>query len=248
MIQKDVLPNGMKVMSERITHVQSVAVGAWVGCGSRHEEESAGGISHFIEHMMFKGTSRRTAAQLAEEMDAIGGDMNAFTDKEHTCYYARALSEYLPVAVDIIGDMLLHSALPEEELQREKNVVLDEIKRYEDSPDDMVHDLFAGSLWRNHPLGRPVIGTPQSVEGLTRDDLRGYMARHYTTDRTILSVAGNFERDELLPLIERVFGEMPCASAERVEDPPIPSDRETLVEKDTEQVHFCLGTTGFAHT
>jgi len=245
MIRKHVLPNGIRLVCERIAYVQSVAIGIWVGCGSRYEEERVSGISHFIEHMAFKGTGCRTASQLAEAMDAIGGDLNAFTDKEHTCFYARVLSEHLPIAVDILSDMLLHSAFPEEELEREKHVVLDEIHRHEDSPDDLVHDLLAGALWKEHPLGRPVIGTPEAVGALTRQDLLDYVARHYTAGRTVISVAGHFDPQQLLPMIAEAFGGMDHTQRE----PPPPDlpahTTPSIISRDTEQVHFCLGTKGF---
>src|SRR5437660_2793522 len=150
-IEVSTLPNGIRIVSETVPHVQSVSVGIWVGVGERDEEKPVRGISHFIEHMLFKGTSKRTSRQIADEIESRGGSLNAFTDKEYTCYYAKALSEHVDIVMDVLTDMMLHSLLDKEELEREKNVVIEEIKRYKDQPDDTVHDLFAETLWSSHP-------------------------------------------------------------------------------------------------
>src|SRR5579871_3013392 len=186
-IEITTLGNGVRVVSETVTHVQSVSVGLWVGVGSRDEDKDVRGITHFIEHMLFKGTPARDARQIADEIESRGGSLNAFTDKEYTCYYAKALAEHAGIVMDVLSDMLRHSLLDPDELHRERNVVLEEIKRYQDTPDDIVHDIFTQTLWITHPLGRPVIGTSRTVESLERRDLVDYIAAHYTPDRIVIS-------------------------------------------------------------
>lgn len=241
------LPGGVRVVSEEVTHVQSVAIGLWVGVGSRNEEMPVRGITHLIEHMLFKGTSRRSARELADEVESRGGRLNAFTDKEFTCYYVRALAEHAEVAMDVLCDMLLNSLLDAEELRREKNVVLEEIKRHEDSPEDSVHDLFASALWRSHPLGRPTIGTTRTVMALEPEHLRTYMQRHYTPDRIVVAASGNIAHGQLVEMVARYLGRLEGAPHRSAERPPRPTCECRCVRKRTEQVHFCLGTQGFAH-
>src|SRR5436305_7660306 len=171
------LPNGIRVVSEHVPHAQGVAVGLWIDSGARDEGEASAGLSHFIEHLLFKGTERRSAREIAEELDAVGGQINAFTDKEYTCYYAKVLPEHVAIALDVLADMLQHPKLDPEELDREKNVVLEEIKEHEDTPEDLIHDVFAHTLWPRHPLGRSVLGSAEVVQALTRDDLLAYLGR-----------------------------------------------------------------------
>jgi len=208
MIQREVLPNGLRIVTETITYVQSVALGIWIGVGARDETDELRGISHAIEHMLFKGTERRNAQQIADEMDSVGGDINAFTSKEHTCYHVRVLSEYVPLAVDILSDMVLKSVVDPDELAREQNVILEEIKRRDDEPEDLVHDLFGETLWPTHVLGKPVIGTPETVSALRRGDLLDYMERRYTPDTIVVSAAGNLNHDELVAMIAQRFGDL----------------------------------------
>src|SRR2546430_4175352 len=163
---------GLKITTEPMDHVRTVAIGIWIATGSRCEEAAHNGISHSIEHLLFKGTATRSALAIAEAMDAIGGQLNAFTDKEHTCYYLRVLSDHLAEGVDILADMLLHPAIDPEALEKERQVLVEEIKMYEDAPDDLVHDVLAETMWPGHPLGRPISGSLESIERLTRDDLR----------------------------------------------------------------------------
>jgi predicted Zn-dependent peptidase len=185
--QKTVLPNGLRVITEKIPHVRSVSLGVWIAAGSRLERPDQAGISHLIEHMLFKGTEGRNAREISSAIDGRGGTLNAFTAKEHTCYYVRCLDEHLPIAVDLLDDMLRHSLLDPEELRKEKGVVCEEIKMYEDVPDDLVHDLFVSELWPDHPLGRPIAGTTDSVMGFGREDLLAYMADHYRDDQIVIS-------------------------------------------------------------
>jgi len=244
-VNKTTLPKGIRVLSESVPYVDSVSVGVWVDVGSRDEHGKSRGISHFIEHMLFKGTERRSARQIADEMDSVGGHLNAFTDKETTWYYAKVLSEHLPTAVDIIADMILHSSVDPVELDRERNVVLEEIKRHEDTPDDLVHDIFGQTLWQGHPLGNPVIGTRGAVEGFTRESLLRHIANAYTPDNIVVSAAGHFEHGYLVELIERHFGGM---SGHQTRKRPLPTKaagESRFAVKPIEQVHFCIGTPGY---
>ncbi|RYD06797.1 hypothetical protein N752_02355 [Desulforamulus aquiferis] len=203
--QKEVLPNGVRILSQQVPHVRSVALGIWVDVGSRDESDSTAGISHYIEHMLFKGTHNRTAKQIAEELDAVGGQLNAFTTKEYTCYYAKVLDEHFGLAVDILTDMLFNSKIDEQDVEREKNVILEEIKMYEDAPDELVHDMFAKTIWSGHPLGRPIIGTTETVSSFTFEDLRSFMKSNYTPHRLVISVAGNVSHQQVVEKLTPIF-------------------------------------------
>src|SRR5574341_1277622 len=168
MVRRSELPNGIRVVSEQMAGVPSCTAGIWVESGSRFEQRQQGGISHFLEHLFFKGTERRTAAQIAEEIDAVGGVLNAFTGKEYTCYYAKVLDEHLPLALDLLADVFTHSQFAEDEIERERTVIVQEISQIEDTPDDYVHDLFTQAFWPGHPLARPIAGTAETVSGLRR--------------------------------------------------------------------------------
>jgi predicted Zn-dependent peptidase len=200
------LPNGVRVVSETVGHVQSVSIGLWVDAGSVDEPAPVRGISHFIEHMLFKGTEKRSAQQIAEEIESRGGSLNAFTDKECTCFYAKALAEDAGVAMDVLSDMVLDSRLDPDDLALEQNVVIEEIKRHEDTPDETIHDIFAQTLWTRHPLGRPVLGTAKTVSELDQGAVRGYMGGHYTPDRMVLAAAGNVPHGDLVDLASRMLG------------------------------------------
>ncbi|MEP6757277.1 MAG: pitrilysin family protein [Chthonomonadales bacterium] len=239
------LANGVRVVSETVTHVQSVSVGIWVGAGSRGEETSERGITHFIEHMLFKGTERRTARQIADEIESRGGSLNAFTDKEYTCYYAKALAEHVDIVMDVLSDMLRHSVLDPEELAREQNVVLEEIKRYKDTPDDTIHDIFLQTLWSSHPLGRPVIGVEKTVGAIRRQDIIDYMSSNYTPDRIVVSVSGAVPHALVVELAEKFLGSMSGAPKTFRSKAPISSGKSKHVRKKTEQVHFCYGSNAY---
>src|SRR6266849_370490 len=172
--RKSVLSNGIRVLTEQMPHVRSVAVGVWVETGSRYESEIRGGVSHLIEHLVFKGTATRTAEDIARTMDSVGGQMDAFTTKEHTCFYVQVLDDHLPLAVDLLTDILLRPLFNADELEREKSVVLQELKMVEDTPDDVIHDLFAAQVWSGHPLGRPILGTRELVEGFPREAIAAH--------------------------------------------------------------------------
>lgn len=244
--RRTVLDNGLTVVSESVPYVRSATIGVWVRAGSRYETDAENGISHFIEHMMFKGTERRDARRIAEDIDAVGGQLNAFTGKESTCYYARVLDEDIPLAVDLLADMLLHSTFDEREIEKEKKVIIEEIKMYEDSPDELVHDLFADAVLGSHPLGRSVLGDAASVQALQRDHLIDYMQRHYTAGNMVVAAAGNVNHDELVSMVADRFGACRQGMSPVIRQIPEPGARRVLRIKDTEQVHLCFGGLGFA--
>ena len=237
--------NGIRIVTERVPYVQSVSLGIWVDTGGRDETDSTAGISHFIEHLLFKGTERRSAQAIAEELDAVGGQINAFTDREYTCYYVKVLPEHVPLAQEILADMLQHSVMDPTEIAREKNVILEEIKRHEDTPDELVHDLFAETLWPEHPLGRSVIGRAEVIEGLTREQIVSFLREQYLPSRMVVAAAGNLDHDAIVAGVEQTLGSMPAGERGHELYPPQISDHEIEVPKPTEQVHFCLGTRGY---
>ncbi len=241
------LPNRLRVLSEELPDLPSVTVGIWVENGSRYETNEQAGISHFLEHLFFKGTTRRTATQIAEEIDAVGGVVNAFTSKEYTCYYAKVLPEHLPLALDVLGDIFLHSRFAEEEIERERSVILQEISQAEDTPDDYVHDLFSLAFWPGHPLSRPVAGSAATVGPLRRDDFLHFLEARYRPDRVLLSAAGHVRHDDLAAVVERTFGGLRGASAPDVVHPPQPRPGLTIHAKPLEQLHICLGVPGIPH-
>lgn len=241
---KTTLPNGVRIVSETVDHVGSASIGLWCRTGSSHETDREAGITHFIEHMLFKGTERRTAKGIAEEIEGRGGMLNAFTDKEQTCYYCRVLADDAPVAVDVLCDMVRHSKLDPEELDREKGVVLEEIKRSEDEPDDHVHDLHLETLWPDHILGKPVIGTPESVSSFSRDDLATYINRRYRGPQILLAAAGRIEHEAFVEWAGEFLGDLPGDEPTPILPRPAATAGETYVSKEVEQVHFCIGTTG----
>ena len=183
-IVRDVLPNGLRLLTERMPHVRSVSIGVWLARGSRHEPLEQSGIAHFVEHMLFKGTATRSAEDIAQTIDSIGGQMDAFTAKEYASYYFKVLDEHLPLAVEVLADIVMHPAFSDDDIGREKKVVLEEIKMVEDTPDDLVHELFTESFWQGHPLGRPILGTKETVESLTQDGLRALLHEHLLRART----------------------------------------------------------------
>ncbi|MEW5423083.1 M16 family metallopeptidase [Amorphus sp. 3PC139-8] len=211
------LANGLPVVTDRMGHVESVSLGLWVGRGSRSERESEHGISHLLEHMAFKGTSRRSARRIAEEIEAVGGELDAATSVETTAYHARVLREDVPLMVDILGDILRNSSFDSEELAREKHVILQEIGAARDTPDDYLFDLFPQAAWRGQPIGRPILGTPETVEGFGADALRGYLARQYRAPDMVFSAAGAVEHDEIVALAREHFGDLPSDPAPEVE-------------------------------
>ncbi|WNQ13781.1 pitrilysin family protein [Paenibacillus aurantius] len=240
---KHQLSNGVRVVLEKIATGRSVSFGIWVRTGSRNESVKQNGISHFIEHMLFKGTDRYSAKDIAEVFDGIGGNVNAFTTKEYTCYYAKVLDEHLPIAVDVLSDMFFHSRFDQGELEKERNVILEEISMYDDTPDDLVHDLLAKAAYGDHPLGYTILGPEENLLAMTPDDLRAYMDEHYAIPNTVISLAGNFG-DDVLDLIERHFGEFRTAGIEQSSSSPVFQSELEYESKQTEQNHICLSLPG----
>jgi predicted Zn-dependent peptidase len=242
--KETVFHNGVKLVTETMMDVRSVAMGIVVGAGSGLEKESLAGISHFIEHMAFKGTKKRSAFQIASELDAVGGKMNAYTSKELTTYYAVTLDRHMDVAVDVLSDIFLNSVYDAKEMELEKGVIVEEIKMYQDTPDELIHDFFTEVIYHGHPLGRPTIGSEKSVRSIGRDDVIDYTKHLYTPDNTIIALAGNVRHEDAVKLIEPAFSAMKgkFPSAERI--CPTIKKAERLKHKKTEQVHMCLGTKG----
>ncbi len=246
MYKKQVLDNGITVLTEEIPHLLSVSIGIWVKVGSRHEDSVNNGISHFIEHLLFKGTERRSALDIAKEIDSVGGVLNAFTGREYTCFYAKVLSKDLPLAIDLLSDVYNNPLFDSEELDKEKGVILQEIKMVEDTPDDIVHDLFAQNLWKDHPLGFPILGNAETITSVTSDDVKNYFDQYHDPEAVIISAAGNLKHEELVSLLEKSFGNTYGESRHRTLSTPSPNTGVIVDERDLEQVHFCLGTTAFS--
>lgn len=244
-IVRDVLPNGLRVLTERMPHVRSVSIGVWLTRGSRHESAAQSGIAHFVEHMLFKGTATRSAEEIAQTVDSIGGQMDAFTAKEYAGYYLKVLDEHLPLAIDVLADIVMNPAFRDDDIEREKKVVLEEIKMVEDTPDDLVHELFTERFWAGHPLGRPILGQPETVEALTADVLRQYFSGVYTAPNLIVAAVGNIEHDRVRDLVARAFDALPRLSIVAAETPPDVVPGVTIRHKDLEQSHVCLGTSGY---
>lgn len=233
----------MRIVLENIPTVRSVAIGVWIGTGSRSEHPEINGVSHFLEHMFFKGTKTRSARDIAESFDQIGGQVNAFTSKEYTCYYAKVLDEHSNQALDVLADMFFNSAFDEEELAREKNVVYEEIKMYEDTPDDIVHDLLGKAVYGDHPLGYPILGTEETLKTFNGDSLRSYMEKMYIPENVVISVAGNVD-DSFIKEVEKYFGTYTSSYDAHQYVQPAFHTSHIARKKDTEQAHLCLGFEG----
>lgn len=243
-MKKYTLSNGLRVIVESIPTCRSVSFGIWVKTGSRNETPENSGISHFIEHMLFKGTKQRTAKDIADVFDGIGGNVNAFTSKEYTCYYAKVLDQHLPIAIDTLADMFFESEFDEGELAKEKNVILEEISMYEDTPDDKVHDDASRASFGSHPLAFSILGAEEKLMGMTADTLRDYMRGHYRVDNTVISVAGNVEPEAVLELLERHFGRFDARGESAPLHPPLFKGEYLFHKKKTEQNHICLSFQG----
>ncbi|MEG1560709.1 MAG: pitrilysin family protein [Clostridia bacterium] len=246
-IEVDSLKNGIRVVSERMDGFNSVALNVWLNTGSVYEREDEGGASHFIEHMLFKGTEKRSALEIAAEMDSIGGNMNAFTAKECTCYYARVLNENLHIAADMLADILYNSKFDSTEMEKEKGVICEEILMTEDTPDDVVHEAACSLYYQDDPLSKPILGTQESVRAFTHDSLTDYMKRNYTPKNIIISCAGSFNKENLLNELESAFSK---TSERDIKNEPIivtenNSRKFIAIEKDVEQVHMCIALPGF---
>lgn len=248
MHHKTTLPNGLRVVTEEIPSLFSASIGIWVMCGSRYEQAEERGISHFIEHLLFKGTTTRTAQDIAREIDSLGGILNAFTSKEHTCFYAKVLDHHLPTAIELLADAFQNSTFPPEEMEREREVILQEIHQVQDTPDDFIHDLFYQSLYKGHPLGWPIAGTEEIVSKLTRDDLMTFMSRTYSAGRVIVSAAGNITHGKVLDLLGRYFSLPHEQSTPLTFSAPAATSPLSVNYKELEQVHCCLGVKGLPST
>jgi predicted Zn-dependent peptidase len=247
MIVKEVLDNGLTLLTEAMPHVRSVAIGVWVKRGSRHERLEQTGLSHFIEHMVFKGTKARSAEAIASEVDSIGGHMDAFTAKEYAAFHLKVLDEHLPLAVEILGDIVMNPLFDRLEMAKEKKVIFEEIKMVEDTPDDLVMELFSQAFWPDHPLGRPILGTRQSVAGFDRDEMAAFFRSVYHPGNIVIAAAGNLDHRKVSALIHRHFGDLAPGKMTRPKAQP-PTARAAIVtrsKKELEQVHVCLGTPAF---
>lgn len=240
-----ILSNGLRIVGERLPYVRTVSVGVWLHVGSMMERPEENGLSHFLEHMVFKGTTHRGTRQIAEEMDAVGGQLNAFTGKDCTCFYAKVIDEDLELAVDMLADLTCHATMDEGELQKERGVILEEISMDEDSPEDLVTDLLSAAQFGGQSLGQPILGTAEKVAAYTREDLLAYRAHHYAPRETVVSLCGNYDSAKVLALCERYFGQwrndVPALALAQMH----PLDGQIAYrEKDTEQTHLCLGFPG----
>ena len=248
MYRKDTLSNGIRVVSETLPKSRSVSIGVWVKVGSRHEPQEIGGISHFIEHLFFKGTLKRTAKDIAIEMDSLGGEMNAFTSQETTTFYAKVVDEHLPVAIDILSDILLGSKFDPAEMEKERKVILEEIKGVEDTPDDYIHELFTNTVWPDNSLGRPILGTKDTIKSLKHENIIAYIDNYYSPKEIVISVAGNFEHARLIELLDASFGKLSRVGIPKNEVAPAFTHAMVVKKKQLEQVQLCIGCKGLHYT
>jgi predicted Zn-dependent peptidase len=240
------LPNGIKVITEAMPHVRSVSVGVWISSGSRRETGDQNGLSHFIEHMLFKGTANRSAEAIARSVDSIGGNLDAFTAKEMVCFNTKVLDEHLPVAMDVLSDLVLNPAFREEDIEKEKGVILEEIKMDADSPDYLVHEIFSSNFWKDHPLGKPILGTRETVKRFNQTSVRDYYRSVYTPANLLITAAGNLTHDRLVGLARERFESVAAAPPEPPQAVPTTHARVSLKsKKDLEQVHVCLGVPSY---
>ena len=228
-----------------MTQVRSVSIGVWLTRGSRHESADKSGIAHFVEHMLFKGTGTRSAEDIAQAIDSIGGQLDAFTAKEYASYYIKVLDEHLPLAMDILTDIVRNPAFSVEDIEREKKVVVEEIKMVEDTPDDLVHELFTQGFWENHPLGRPILGTRETVESFSAEVLREYFQQAYTARNLIVSAVGNVEHERVRELVEKGFGSLPANGSVLGEHAPQVVPKVLIRNKELEQSHLCVGVSSY---
>jgi predicted Zn-dependent peptidase len=235
-------------VSETLPKSRSVSIGVWVKVGSRHESPELGGVSHFIEHLFFKGTEKRSAKDIAIEMDSLGGEMNAFTSQETTTYYAKVVDEHLPVVIEILADILLGARFDPVEMEKERKVILEEIKGVEDTPDDYIHELFTNTVWPDNSLGRPILGTRDTIKSLKHDDIISYIGKYYHPKEIVISVAGNFEHARLIELLNQHFGKLARPGDSKNESAPAFTHAVSVKKKQLEQVQLCLGCRGLYYT
>lgn len=240
-IQKTVLSSGISVVTEEMPDVESSTIGIWVNTGSRNETGRLLGVSHFIEHLLFKGTDTRTALDISREIESVGGVLNAFTGREYTCFYAKVLNKDLPLAIDLLSDIFLNSKFDSKEMEKEKLVVLQEIKMVEDTPDDLIHDLFAERLWQDHPLGTSILGSSGTIKAMDRDDITGYFRAHYHTGSVFVAAAGGLGHKKVARLLNKTLGRLKKTGVKAALSAPKPCPGLKLHKKKLEQVHLCLG-------
>jgi len=249
MYRKTTLNNGIRVVTEYIPHVNSVSLGIWVKTGSRDEREEEGGIAHFIEHMLFKGTENRTALEIAKEIDGVGGVLNAYTSREYTNFYAKVLEKDFDLAIDLLADIFLHSLFSPQEIERERGVIFQEINMVEDTPDELIQDLFNQHYFLGHPLGKPILGSYQSISPLTQTDLTEFFRTYYLCpSRIIVSVAGKLDHDAVVEKVDATLGRIRASQEQRVVNTPDPQPSIHVFPKNLEQVHLCMGTKGVFQT
>jgi predicted Zn-dependent peptidase len=246
--RKTTLKNGIKVITEEIPYLKSVSIGVWAITGSRDEASHENGISHFIEHLLFKGTERRTAFDIAKEIDSVGGTLNAFTGREYTCYYAKVIDKNLPLAMDLLSDIFLHPLMEPSDVEKERMVILQEIKMVEDTPDDYIHDLFNRVCWGDHPLGFPICGSAERVQAFTRDQIYQFFKRSYPPNRIIVCAAGSLLHQEVVDQVGKTFGQISVANLSKERSRPEAISTTNIKKRDLEQVHICLGTKGLQYS
>lgn len=245
-IHRSALQNGLQVLTEPIDSVRSVSIGMWVKTGSRNESHEQAGVTHFLEHMIFKGTQTRSPYQIANALESLGGHLNAFTGTEYTCYYARCLDTHLPIAIEVLSDMVNNSVFPTEEIEKEKKVILEEMKMYRDSPDDFIFEEFSNQVFGHHPLGRPIIGFEHTVKSVDQQSLFNYVDQRYYPSNMIVATAGNVRHDEVLALLEqwyrgRVADNHPSGQELNLKPVPIPGGDRRVLTKKIEQTHYIIG-------
>jgi predicted Zn-dependent peptidase len=247
-VKKDTLPNGLMVITEAMPAVRSVSIGVWLRVGSRQESEAENGLTHFIEHMVFKGTGKRSAEEIAKAADAIGGHLDAFTSKEYTSFSIKVLDEHLTRAFDILADLVRRPLFRAQDISKEGRVVQEEIRMVEDIPDDLVHEMFTQRYWRGHALGRPILGVRRTVRSFDRRRVLGFYRRHYTPANLLVTAAGHLDHRRILDLADQAFGDLPAGSAAPPQAPPLPHPHLCYRrKKELEQAHLCVGTEACAY-
>ncbi len=245
---KSALNNGIRVVYEKIPYIRSVCAGIWIGTGSSNENQDINGISHYIEHMLFKGTYKRTAKEIAEAIDNIGGQINAFTGKECTCYYTKTLDTHFDIAIDVLSDMIYNSKFDENDLKIEKRVIIEEINMYEDSPEELVHDVLSETVWKGSSLGSPILGTKESLEKIKRKSIHSYLEQQYIPENIVISIAGNVEYEYMMDLLESKFNKIPSKNNNSNSELTAKFNMDKqLKEKETEQIHLCIGFESLEH-
>jgi predicted Zn-dependent peptidase len=246
-IETTTLPNGLRIITERMAHVRSVSLGVWIRSGSRREIGPEGGISHFIEHMVFKGTKHRSAEEIARSVDSIGGGLDAFTAKEMVSYNTKVLDEHLPLAFDVLADLVLNPLFRAEDIEKEKGVILEELKMEVDNPEYLLHEIFSSNFWKDHPLGKPILGTRDTVRSFNQDMLRDYYGRYYTPANILITAAGNLNHEHLVDLVREHFENLRLTGQLPPETPPVPHARLVFRNKTSlEQTHLYMGVPGYA--